>query len=300
MKKTYILTIKVLIFILFISCSETEKETEVVCTTGSTVIQIDQFLTKLQTIHPGILPITRSYEYTYNVYNLLEEKNEYTFDYSIFRIFNYSCGNNLDEVKNDTNSLKYEYTYNVNGNIIAYKTTNSYLHDYVFSYNDNKITATGIINKEENTTLILETNADGLVTKIERENNYSTFEYDVNGNLISAKDFDQTNALLNNYEVFYDANPNPFYGQFSSAYLQRFIEYFSESAFQGIDIFFRFDQFNFPYLKNNPTLLVDKNCTSCYSKLLERTYTYNSENYPVKMEESHLGAPAVVYEYFYQ
>ncbi|MBU3010126.1 hypothetical protein KO506_01770 [Polaribacter vadi] len=299
MKKASFITIKAIILLFFISCSEEESDTNEVCTIGNSIIQVDKFIEKLQTTHPGNLPTTRSYEYSYNEYNLLEEKNEYTFDYSIYRKFSYSCGNNIDEVVNDSNSLKYEYTYNEDGKIIAYKTTNSYLHDYTLSYDD-RITITGTINKEENTTLILETNSDGLVTKIEREDNYSLFDYDTNGNLIRAKDFDESNTLIRDYEVEYDANPNPFNQQFNSSYIQKFIEYFSDSAFQGIDIFFRFDQFDFPYLKNNPVLLVDKSCTLCYSNLLERTFTYNSENYPIKMEESYVGAPPVVYEYFYK
>ena len=48
------------------------------------------------------------------------------------------------------------------------------------------------------------------------------------------------------------------------------------------------------------SLLKDKKCTSCYNDLLKRTYEYDSQNYPLKMEESHVGAPAVLYEYQYQ
>jgi len=68
----------------------------------------------------------------------------------------------------------------------------------------------------------------------------------------------------------------------------------------GIDVFFGFDQFRFPYLKNNPILIQDKICTSCFFNLLEKTYEYDSQNYPIKMQEIHVGAPSVIYKYQYK
>ena len=53
-----------------------------------------------------------------------------------------------------------------------------------------------------------------------------------------------------------------------------------------------------PYLKNNPILLKDVECTGCYN-LLERVYTYDSQNYPTKFEEIHVGAPAIIYDIEY-
>ena len=287
--------------VLFISCTENEPLIEEeTCVGDNYTIQIDRLLTKLTTTHPGYLPTIRNYEYTYDPNNLLTESNEYTFDYDQYRIFDYACNNNLSLVTNKNESLKYDLEYDVTSRLISFKTTNSYLHDYELTYSGNIVKASGLINKKPNSTLIIETNDADLVTKITRNDSYSTFEYDVNGNLIRAKDFDTNNTLLKDYEVSYDSNPNPFYGQFKSSYLERFIHLFSESAFYGMDIFFRFNQYNFPYLKNNPTLLKDKKCTSCYNDLLKRTYEYDSQNYPLKMEESHVGAPAVSYEYKYQ
>ncbi len=287
--------------VLFISCTEIESVIEEEpCVGDNYTIQIDRLLTKLTTTHPGYLPTIRNYEYTYNSYNLLTEINEYTFDYDKYRIFNYACNNNLSLVTNEKESLKYDLKYDETSRIKSYKTTSSYLHDYELTYTGNIINVSGLINKKPNSTLTIETNDADLVIKITRIDNYSTFDYDANGNLIRAKDFDSNNILLKDYEISYDSNPNPFYGQFKSNYLERFIHNFSESAFYGIDYFFRFNQFGFPYLKNNPILLEDKKCTSCYNDLLKRTYEYDSQNYPVKMEESHVGAPAVTYEYQYQ
>ena len=296
------LSIKALLLtsILFISCVENEPLIEEeTCAGDNYTIQIDRFLTKLITIHPGNLPTTRNYEYTYNSYNLLTESYENTFDYGEYRVFDYACNNNLSEITNKEN-LKYNLKYDESNRLISYKTTSSNLHDYVLSYNGNTVTVSGIINSKPNTTITIETNTTGLVTKITRNDNSSTFEYDGNGNLIKAKDFSNGNELLKEYQITYDTNPNPFYGQFQSNYLERFIDYFSESAFWGIDIFFRFNQYKFPYLKNNPVLLEDLSCAPCYKDLLERTYEYDTQNYPVKMEESYVGAPAVLYEYIYQ
>ncbi|MDD7913714.1 hypothetical protein [Polaribacter ponticola] len=285
--------------VLFISCTENdpiiEEET---CIGDNYTIEIDRLLTKLTNTHPGNLPTIRNYEYTYNSYNLLAESKEYTFDYDEYRIFNYPCNNNLSSVTNENESLKYTLKYDELNRLVSYKTTNSYLHDYELTYSGNTITVSGLINKKPNTTITIET-TNNLVTRIIRSDNYSTFEYDTNGNLIKARDYDNDNTLLKDYKVSYDSNPNPFYGQFKSSYLERFIDYFSKSAFYGIDNFFRFNQSKFPYLKNNPVLLEDLECTNCYKDLLKRTYEYDSQNYPLKMEESHVGAPAVIYEYQY-
>ena len=295
------LSIKALLLttILFISCSENksiiEEET---CVGDNYTIQKDRLITKLITILPGHLPTTRNYEYTYNSYNLLAESYEYTFDYGMYRVFDYACNNNLSLVTNKE-SLKYDLKYDEMSRITSYKTTNSYLHDYTLAYSGNTITVAGLINKKTNSTITIETNDANLVKKMIRDDNYSTFEYDGNGNLIKAKDFSNSNELLHEYEITYDTNPNPFYGQFESNYLERFIGFFNNSAFYGIDIFFRFNQYNFPFLKNNPVLLEDLSCTLCYKNLLERTYEYDSQNYPVKMEESYVGSPAVLYEYKY-
>lgn len=300
MKKNRITILILLITSLILcSCNEKENEEEAICTGNNNTLPIDRLLSKLTTTHPGHLPTIRNYEYTYDANKLLIQKNEYTFDYDLYRNYAY-CNNKLNEISNNKNSLAYNFEYDTSNRLISYKTTNSYLHDYTLVYNENKITVSGTINKKANTTIILETNSNGLVTKITRENGYSIIEYDINGNLIEVLDVDNNSgAPIKEFEMIYDTNPNPFYGQLQSSYLERFIDYFSDSAFLGVDVFFRFDQSKFPYLKNNPTLLKFKNCSACYTNLLKRTYEYDTENYPIKMEESHVGAPPVIYEYQY-
>lgn len=286
--------------LLLISCTENEQVVEEeTCIGDNYTIQIDKLLNKLTTVHPGNLPTTRNYEYTYNAYNLLEESYENTFDYGVYRVFDYVCNNNLSIVTNKEN-LKYDLKYDETGRLTSYKTESSYLHDYTLTYTENSITVSGIINKKPNTTIMIETNNDDLVTKITRADNYSIFEYDMNGNVIKATDYSNNGIIINEYQITYDTNPNPFYGQFKSNYLERFIDMFSESTFFGIDIFFRFNQYKFPFFKNNPVLLEDLSCTLCYKDLIKRTYEYDAQNYPLKMEESYVGSPAVLYEYEYQ
>jgi len=292
----------VLLFIsvLFVSCSKNEIDNQPECTGENYSIQRDRFIKKLTTTQTGSLPSIRNYEYTYNTYNLLSTTDNYTFDTDAQLNYNYRCSNTISTIKNIADVTKYKYSYDSNNRIIAYNTEDRYLHDYTLTYVDNKIIAEGVINVKPNNAMTLETNIDGLVIKLSREDGYSTFDYDVDGNMTSAKDFELDNTLLHDYEISYDTNPNPFYGQFTASYLERFIHYFSDSAFYGIDVFFRNNQYNFPYLKNNPIILEYKNCTSCYSEILKRTYEYDAQNYPIKMEESHYGAPIVVYDYEYK
>ncbi|WP_272149749.1 hypothetical protein [Tenacibaculum aiptasiae] len=282
-----------LVILVFISCSENELETKETCQNENSTIEVNRLLKKLITTLPGNLPTIRNYEFSYNNFNQLVIENEYTFDYDEYKNYSY-CNNNLKEVNDESN-----YTYDASNRLVAYHTSNSYLHNYELVYNDDEIIVSGVINNQSNSSITLVTNNNNLVIKINREDGFSTFDYDNNGNLISAKDFDTSNELLNEYKISYDANPNPFYGQFTSSYLERFIFYFSKSAFMGIDNFFRFNQYNFPYLKNNPILLEDLSCQPCYKDLLQREYEYDVQNYPVKMEESYVGSPKVIYEFKY-
>ena len=286
--------------LLFYSCNEKEPEIEEqICKGDNYTLPVNRLLSKLRTTHPGNLPTIKNYDYTYNEHNLLTEKSEYTFDYDLNRNYTY-CNNKLIELSNDKNTLLYNFEYDTSNRLVSFNTTNSYLYDYSVSYTESAITVTGIVNKEPNTTIIIETNNANLVTKITRDDTYSKFEYDANRNLIKATDFSNNDDVLNDYKITYDTNPNPFYGQLKFNYLERFIDLFGKSAFYGIDVFYRFDQYKYPYLKNNPVLLEDLNCAPCYKNLLERTYEYDAQNYPVKMEESYVGSPAVIYEFTYQ
>lgn len=291
MKKVNLIII-VLLNLIITSCND-ETPTDDLCAGENYPITLDRYVKKLSHTSLFSEAIT-NYDYTYNEFNLLAEINRNSPSQSTKSIFDYQCNNNLSSNKTRV------YNYNQENQLIAFSGSSIYYMDYEIFYNGNTISVTGTIDSVENTELTLESNASNLITKVIRATNYSTFEYDVNGNLIKTKDFDLNDELLNAYEISYDEYPNPFYGQMSSIYIERFIYHFSTSAFDGTDNFFRNDGFSFPYLKNNPIFLKDVNCTDCYSNLLERVYTYDSQNYPTKFEEIHVGAPAIIYDIEYQ
>lgn len=290
MKKLNLIAI-VLFNLIITSCND-ETTKDDLCDGDNYPITLDRYVTKLS--HNSLFSeaITK-YDYTYNEFNLLAEIDRKKANQSTKSIFDYQCNNNLSSNKTRV------YTYNEQNQLIAFSGSSINYMDYEIFYNGNTINVTGTIDSAVNTELILEINASNLITKIIRATNYSTFEYDVNGNLIKTIDFDLNDELLIAYEISYDENINPFYGQLSSIYIERFIHYFSTSAFDGADNFFRFDGFSFPYLKNNPILLKDVNCVDCYS-ILERIYTYDAQNYPTKFEEIHVGAPGIMYDIEYQ
>jgi hypothetical protein len=292
MKKVNLLII-ILLNLIITSCNDTdETPKDEICVTENYPITLDKYITKFSYTSLFSYEI-RSYDYTYNEFNLLAEIDDYSVQ-SYNTSFNYQCNNSLSNKKDNT------YTYNSESQLIAFTGSSVYYNDYEISYNGNTVGVNGTINKVENTEIMLEVNTSNLISKVTRATNYSTFEYDVNGNIIKAKDFDLNNELLNSYELTYDEHPNPFYGQLNSIYLERFIHYFETSASDGIDYFFRHNGFNFPYLKNNIVLLKDVKCTGCYSDLFKRVYTYDSENYPTKIEEVYVGAPPIIYDIEYQ
>lgn len=285
---------------LLASCvKKNETEIEEGCIGDNYSIQLNRIIDKLEITYPDVLTINKTFSYSFNEYNLLEEVYEYNFDIDKKEFFTYKCNNNLSEKKLHNSNPK-TYKYDNENRLISYASTNAFNNDYKLFYNGNKITVKGNIEREENISLELDVNSSGLVTKISRKDNYSTFEYDVNGNLISAKDFTLSNMLIKEYEITYDKNPNPFYGQFKSNYISNFLYAFSKSALIGVDVFYRFNQFKFPYLKNNPILVRDKSCSPCYDKLLERVYVYDAQNFPIEIKESYVGAPSITYKLKYK
>ncbi|MCO4821283.1 MAG: hypothetical protein KC469_04395 [Flavobacteriaceae bacterium] len=85
----------------------------------------------------------------------MEQKNHYTFDSEQNRIFDYGCNNNLNTITNSDGNLNYLLEYDSDNRLVAYKTTNSSLHDYNLVYEGNTITVTGVIRSVANTTIVL-------------------------------------------------------------------------------------------------------------------------------------------------
>ena len=218
-------------------------------------------------------------DYTYNSDDLLATwiGTRTNFSYEI----NLTYGPNKLFIKNDyqetgsgTFSSNTSFTYDSNGNLTNYD-------DVTLTYNGNIITANGTIEGNANTTIKLETNASGQITKLIETDNYTVFGYDVNGNILTAKNYDNNDALLTSFNITYDQNANPFYGQMESIYIERFIEFFY--PFDGIFIS-GFEGYSFPYLKNN-IVSISENTNS----IATYTYTYNDDNYPITVDEDYSG-----------
>lgn len=268
------------IFLTSCSKEETEKET---CTGENFPIEINKFVKKVTTHVQGQVIVPKAYNYSYNEFNLLSNKTEIENsvlknDYS----YNYICSNSLKE-RNGVGLELDKYEFDLENRLIRFNTSRTFNDAYKLSYEGNLITVEHRENGTE--TLLLETNAIGLVIKITRESNYFTiFDYDANGNIIKVEDFRPDGGFVKGYEITYDQKPNPFYGQLSSVYLERFISYFYTSSNGVISTLFKEEGFEFPYFKNNPILVKYLGLTNGIA--LEREYEYDSENYPIKITET--------------
>ena len=86
---------------------------------------------------------------------------------------------------------------------------------------------------------------------------------------------------MDEYTIVYDSNPNPFYGQLESVYLERFIEFFWE--FDGVN-YPGIEGYSFPYHKNN-IISVEKNGAS----VVNFGIAYDNNDYPVIINQTAQG-----------
>jgi hypothetical protein len=183
------------------------------------------------------------------------------------------------------------YKYNVDNKLVSVHSESAWYYSYNLLHTGNTIEIKGRLLSNVYKEVRIELNSANLVGKIVRSNSYSTFEYDGIGNLIVAKDFDASNVLLKEYEITYDQKNNPFYGQISSAYIDRFLFFFHESAKDGIDnLAFSTDMdVIFPYFRYNAIKIIETTNSSPYNVLLKRDFTYDAEDYPTKFEYTIVG-----------
>ena len=253
-----------------------------------------------------------SNSYSYNELNLLSSRirtsSTFVFEYEYI----YDCSNNLIEINTDeTINPEYDgsssfYDYDDQNRLIAYNTSFQGENDYDLSYQGNVVSVSGTIWKDQNASITLQLNDLGMVTRLDRnapvanfeEVQYTLFEYDNKGNLIKADDYDDTGNLIYSVTVNYDNNINPYYDQFKSIYLQRFIRVFYQGGFWAADVISS-DEFLFPYLKNNIESVVDNLCNACYPEVIKKVYTYDEQTFPDKFSLSYWGAPAAEIEVEY-
>ncbi len=155
---------------------------------------------------------------------------------------NVSAWNFIDS---DDSDFAQSYQYDFLGNLIAY---NGPTENVMLSYNGDTVMLSGTIEGDLGASAELQLNAAGRVVKFTESDQYTTFGYDTNGNMIRATRYDLQNVLIEEFTLTYDSNPNPYFGQLDSIYLERFIEFFWE--FDGI-YFTGLEGYSFPYQQNN-------------------------------------------------
>ena len=222
-------------------------------------------------------------DYTYSADNLLATFHGSRTDFTFTSNFTYDSEKRLtkwsyEEMGSNQYSGVYTFTYNADGNLSAYSNG---VNDIVITYNGNTVTASGIFSGNTPSELQMELNSAGLITKFIESFQYTLFTYDGNGNMISAKSFDNDDNPIAEFTLTYDSKINPFYGQFESVYIERFLEFFED--FDGIYVS-GFEGYSFPYFKNNITSINEVGGDS-----LNYTYTYDDEGYPTVVNEDDMG-----------
>lgn len=293
MKNLSLFKILIISAITFVSCTK-DNDLEDTCAKENFVVSFDR-LVKKRTNQPADWNyIGNTLEFTYNEFNLLSKKQKGNIDGSSKIDFNYGCNNNISEM------YQSEYSYNSEDKLTdIYNLSSS--TGYNLSYNGSSVEVNGGTSYIDYSAIYLELNANNLVTKITRKNNYSVLEYDANENLILAKDFNLNDELLKTYELAYDQNPNPYYGQLKSIYLDRILNYFFESAEDAMNTISTADIDNiFPYFKNNVIKIDERSNSSLDSVFLERDFTYDEEDYPIMFQYKIYGYSDGTVEITYQ
>lgn len=277
MKNLSLFKILIISAISFVSCTK-DNDLEDTCTKENFVVSFDRLVKKRTYSPTNWHYIGNTLEFTYNENNLISERHKGNIDGSRSSYFEYKCNNNISKM------YQSEYNYNSENKLTEVYDKGS-ATSYNLSYNENSVEVNGGMYFAgkfiDYSGFYLELNSSNLVTKIRRKNNYSVLEYDTNENLISAKDFNLNGELLKTFELTYDQNPNPYYGQLKSVYLDRVLYYFFESAEDAMGKINIEDVDNiFPYFKNNVIKIAEHSNSPFNKVFLERNFTYDDKNYP--------------------
>lgn len=222
-------------------------------------------------------------EYTYNADNLLATFNGTRPNLTFTSDFIYDSEKRLTKWSfEETGTSPYSgvstFTYNADGRLSSYSND---VNDIAITYDGNTVNASGIFGGNTPSELQMELNGAGQVTKFIESYQYTIFGYDANGNMVSAKSFDNNANPLAEFTITYDSKINPFYGQFESVYIERFLEFFED--FDGIYVS-GFEGYSFPYFKNNITSINEVGGDS-----LNYIYTYDDGGYPTVVNEDDMG-----------
>ncbi|KJD33881.1 hypothetical protein PK35_03835 [Tamlana nanhaiensis] len=271
MKKTKLFFTLILLSVLNFSCSKDTSPENPELETTSKLVKSEK------------ISETRNVNYLYNENDLISSLNGIYNNFEYTSNFIYDSENrltkwNYQESGSSSYSDSYIFTYDSNGLLSNYSGNTQ---NVTINYNDNIITLTGTIEGNANSQAEIEVNNNGLIIKLTESNQYTKFGYDTDGNMISAHLYDNTDNLLSEFAIQYDNNINPFYGQFESIYIERFIEFFWD--FEGIFIG-GFEGYDFPFFKNN-IISIEK--ISGGKTLF--SYAYDSENYPINVNIDYSG-----------
>ena len=298
----------ILLSVLLFSCTSNDDEPfeELNCQEDNNKVTMTRFI-KSEKKSDNV-----NIAYSYNELNFLSERTRAT-PLNVFETsFVYDCRNNIVEINTDETanpqrdgSSKF-YEYDAENRLTAYRISLQGEFDYNLTYDENVISAQGTIWNDPNASIQLVLNDDGLVTRLIRlsalnlyENIIVThFEYDVNGNLIMANDYDETGELIYSTSITYDNSVNPYNEQFQSIYIEKFIDLFFHSGHWASDVISR-EGLIFPYSKNNINLVKDNTCVDCYEEVTTRVINYDDQAYPQKIVHSDWGAPATEIELEY-
>lgn len=186
-------------------------------------------------------------------------------------------GWDFEDTSGYTNSM--EYTYDAQGRLIAYRNESS--DNVTISYTENTAILSGTIEGTQNISATLQFNQKGQVIQFSENQQYTLFEYDTAGNMVLAALYLLDGTLLTSFTMTYDNSPNPFYGQLSSIYLERFVEWFWR--FDGIYIG-GFEGYGFAYQPNNMQSVSQDGELG-----ISNTYEYNENNYPISVARDFYG-----------
>lgn len=271
MKKTKFIFALILLNTILISCSSDDSSDPDPEPPSSKLVKSEKISENIKA------------DYTYNVDNLLATYNGTRTDFTFTSDFTYDSEKRLtkwssEEMGSSQYSSVYTFTYNAEGRLSGYSNG---VNDIDITYNGNTVTASGIFSGNTTSELQMELNGAGLITKFIESYQYTIFGYDANGNMVSAKSFDNDANPVAEFTITYDSKINPFYGQFESLYIERFLEFFED--FDGIYVS-GFEGYSFPYFKNNITSINEVGGDS-----LNYTYTYDDGGYPTVVNEDDMG-----------
>lgn len=270
MKNTKFLLCLLTISILSISCSDDDK---------GDPVEVDIF--KLVKTEKASDNLKIDYEYNDNGFltNALSTYPNFGYEFN----FSYNSNNNIvqwnsEETGDFPSTSSYSFVYDSQGRLTNYSGNSE---NVTLTYSGNTVVLAGTIEGDANASAELEFNGNGLITKFTEADQYTTFQYDSNGNMTNAQSFANDDSPIASFSITYDNKINPFYGQFKSLYIERFIEFFWE--FDGIYVS-GFEGYNFPYNQNNITSIKENNV-----EFASYTYSYDSENYPLIVDEDYDG-----------